>query len=132
MRSISKKVLLRLVAQSDEADICGDYKTAESITKQLTKLAIRSDDQKYSYMKDELVADIKEILWEAVTRIMDYYDEVPDAREMDQLVDFEAVNLVDSVEGFIQSNVGKYEEEVPGEEVEETEVEEAEKEVEEE
>jgi len=38
-RTISKNVFIRLAAEANEADLCGDTKTADSVTKQIQKYA---------------------------------------------------------------------------------------------
>ena len=123
MRTISKKTLLRLEAQANEADICGANHIADQITHQIEKYAtadaVRDTEDNYEYSKEEMVEDIKKSLWEAATRIFDYYDETPDAREIQDLIDFEADHFVSYFDNLVHKNIGPYEKEVPGQEEDE-------------
>ena len=118
-RTISHKVLLRLAAQADEADIYNDITTSNHLTDQIEKFAevgVRSDDAEYEYSKDDLLEDIKEHLWDIFSRVCDYYEQVPDGREVEEVLSFEAGTLLENLESLIKGNVGAHEPAVPGEE----------------
>lgn len=120
-RTITNRILLRLVAQANEADIYGDITIADKITAQIQKCSfdIRADDAKYEYSKGELEEDLQKLFWEAAVRIFDYYDETPDLREVQDAIDSELESFVNSIESFISKDVGAYEPKMPGEIIEE-------------
>ena len=113
-RTISNRILLRLVAQANEADLYGDVPIADKITAQIPE-EVRPDDAEYKYSKDELEGDLQELFWKAAIRIFDYYDETPDLREIQEVIDSELESFVDSVESFITKDTGPYEPQMPGE-----------------
>lgn len=113
--SISQNILKRLVAQADEADIHGDFETSRQLTRQIDSLLVRASDDIYEYAKDEMEDDVKKCIWDAVLRIMDYYDESPDGRDMQQIVDFTTEQLIQSIENHVTKNIGAFEPTVPGE-----------------
>ena len=119
MKTISNKILLRLAAQANEADIYGDIRTADNLTSQIEKYSqskVRSNDEDYEYAKEELVEDLEKILWEGATRIFDYYDETPDAKQIQEIIDSEVESFLESIENLIHKDIGPNEPEVPGEE----------------
>jgi hypothetical protein len=123
-RSITQNMLKRLAAQANEADIYGHVRIADNITTQVgkyvTAAAVREDEEKYTYEKEELIDDVRDLIWDAATRIFDYFGELPDARDIDLIVEDMADNLVSSLENLVHTEgVGKYEPETPGEEHEE-------------
>lgn len=120
MKSVSRKIINRLVAEANEADIHGEIKIADAITNQIEKLAIRSEEQdkEYKYSKEELEEDVNSLLWQAVARIFDYYNETVDARTIDEIVSFETDSFIESIESKMHSKVGVYEEKTPGEDSE--------------
>lgn len=116
-KTISNRVFLRLVAQANEADIRGDEIVATNITKQIEKYAqegVRPDDAGYKYSKEELKEDIKDILWKAATRVFDYYNDTPDGKRVEEVVDFEADSFIEYIENMISKKIGPYEEPSPG------------------
>jgi hypothetical protein len=118
-RTISNKVFMNMVAQSSEAEIFEDFVVAENLTKQIVKyadLGVRADNEKYEYSKEDLCEDVKGLMWDIFGRIADYYNEVPDGREVSEAIDFESENLIESFENLIHGKVGPFEPEVPGEE----------------
>ena len=122
MRTISKNILKRLVAQANEADLWGDTKTADNLTTQIKKYAddkIRADDAEYLYTKNELIGDLEDLLWSGVVRIFDYYEESPDTKQIQEIVEFETKNFVESIENFIHKDIGPNEPTVVGEDEEE-------------
>ncbi len=117
MKSVSKKIINRLVAEANEADIHGEIKIADAITCQIEKLAVRDaeQDKEYTYSKEELEEDINSLLWQAVARIFDYYNETIDSRMIDEIVSFETTSFIESIESKMHNKVGAYEEKTPGE-----------------
>ncbi len=118
MRTISKNILLRLTAQANEADIYNDVKTADHLTKQIEKYAddaVRADDAKHTYSKEQLAEDLETAFWDAAVRIFDYYEETPDAKEIQEIVEAQAGSFLETIENMIHKDVGAYEEDVPGE-----------------
>jgi hypothetical protein len=117
--TVSKRVFLRLTAQANEADIYGHSEVASNLTSQIVKYAqkVRGKDEEdeYSYSKDELIEEIKQQLWDSATRIFDYYDETPDAKDVQEIIDFEAGSFIEYIENFINKDTGKYEPKVVGE-----------------
>lgn len=118
MKTISKNVLLRLAAQADEADIWGDERIAENLTKQVQKYAenrTRVDEENYEYSKEELEEDLESMFWDAAVRIFDYYDETPDAKQIQEIVDSEVESFIGVIESLIHKDIGPYEPATPGE-----------------
>lgn len=120
VKTISKRVFLRLGTQADEADIYGHYVIAEALTTQLSKYSDHVRDEvaesEYTFSKEELIEEIKEKLWDCAARIFDYYKETPDARDVDDIIEFEADSLIGSIENLVKGDIGPYEPEVAGEE----------------
>ena len=118
-RTISQKVLLRMAAQADEADVFNDVVVSNHLTNQIEKFAevgVRDDTQEYKYTKEELLEDVKEHLWDIFSRVCDYFEEVPDGKEVEEVLSFEAETLLENLENLIHGNVGAHEESIPGEE----------------
>ncbi len=120
-KTISNKVFSRLVVQANEADIRGDEVVAANITKQIEKYAdtasVRPDNASgYKYSKDELKQDIKDLLWQAATRIFDYYNDTPDGKQVEEVVDFETDSFIEYIENMTSKKVGAFEEPTPGQE----------------
>jgi hypothetical protein len=117
-KTISNRVFLRLSAQAEEADIYGDKVISANLTNQILKYAdnIRSKDEEFEYKKEDLIEEIKEKLWDSATRVFDYYDETPDAREVQDIIDFESESLISYFESLIHKKIGPYEPKVVGEE----------------
>jgi len=119
-RTISNKVLLRMAAQADEADVFNDAVVSNHLTNQIQKFAeigVRDDTQEYKYTKEELLEDVKEHLWDIFSRVCDYFEEVPDGKEVEEVLSFEAETLLENLENLIHGNVGAHEDSIPGEEV---------------
>lgn len=118
-RTISNKVLLRMAAQADEADVFNDAVVSNHLTNQIQKFAeigVRDDTQEYKYTKEELLEDVKEHLWDIFSRVCDYFEEVPDGKEVEEVLSFEAETLLENLENLIHGNVGAHEDSIPGEE----------------
>ena len=119
-RTISNKVLLRMAAQADEADVYNDVVVSNHLTNQIEKFAeigVRADTEEYEYSKEDLLEDVKEHLWDIFSRVCDYFEEVPDGKEVEEVLSFEAETLLENLENLIHGNVGAHEVATPGEEV---------------
>ncbi|HUU88446.1 MAG TPA: hypothetical protein VMX17_11940 [Candidatus Glassbacteria bacterium] len=119
-RSINKKMMLRLAAQADEADLYGSHHIADNLTYVLKKYAeennIRDNDTNYEYNKKELIEDVENMMWDAATRVFDYYDELPDGRDIEDFIETFTNEYMQGLDNIIHSKVGKHEEKTPGEE----------------
>ena len=119
MRTISKKVLLHMAAQADEADIFNDAVVSNHLTNQIQKFAeigVRADDEEYEYTKEDLLEDVKESLWDIFSRVCDYFEQVPDGKEVEEVLSFEAETLLENLENLIHGDVGPHDVKTPGEE----------------
>jgi len=119
-KTVSNRVFLRMSVQADEADIYGHSTIASNLTSQILKCAanVRSEEEdvNYEYSKDELVDEVKEYLWDCATRIFNYYDETPDAKDIQSIIDFESESFISYVESLISKDIGAHEPKVVGEE----------------
>jgi hypothetical protein len=119
-RSINKKMMLRLAAQANEADLYGSHRIADNLTQVLTKHAaeglVRDEDTGYTYSKEELVKDVESMMWDAATRVFDYYDELPDGRDIEDFISTFTSEYMSGIDNIVHNKVGKHEEETPGEE----------------
>jgi hypothetical protein len=122
-RTISRRVLLRLSSQADEADICGDVVVADNLTRQIEKYAnegkVRFDGGCYNYSKEELLEDLQDAFWDAAVRVFDYYDETPDSKLVQDVVDHSLNDFLVSLEEMMEEEVGVHEHPTPGEDKEE-------------
>lgn len=112
---------MRLAAQANEADLYKHYKIADRLTNVLVKYSeaglVRNEkeDEEYEYSKEELLEDIEAILWDATTRVSDYYDELPDGRDLDDFVKTFADEFLAGLDNLTHSKIGKHEKPTPGE-----------------
>lgn len=118
-RSISENHLNRLEAQLEEAKLLKLTKVAESLKAQIDKASVRasSSDENYIYTDGDLKRDINNNLWSAAMCIMDYLGNVPDARNVQKIIDKCASELFDDfcVAANVPDGVGAYDVNVPGE-----------------
>lgn len=120
-RTISNNLLLRLEAQANEADIHGDNSIADKLTDIMVDASegkVRGDeeDKDYKYGHKDLKSDIDGFLWAIAMRVFDYYDKLPDAREINKAVEDLSESVFSVFDNLIDGEVvGKYEDEVPGE-----------------
>ena len=126
MRTISNKLVLRLLGTANEADIRQKAKLADGLTKQLEKHAghnlVRGDDSEYKYSREELLADINNSVWDILIRVSDFYDTLPDGPEIEEVIEDMSNNILDSFESlFPNKNIGAFEPAVHGEDKEEKE-----------
>ena len=121
-RTINNRMMVRLAAQANEADLHGNYNVANHLTNVLLKYAenekIRNEkeEDEYEYSKEELSEDIKDGLWDIATRFFDYYDSLPDARDIEDFVDSFSKDFIRGLDNIVPGEkIGKYEPETPGE-----------------
>jgi hypothetical protein len=116
MRTISKTLKRRLIAQADEANFQGLEKIAISLSHQADNNPIRHDEEEYLYSSDDLKSDVEKLIWSAVVRAEDYFDKTADAKEIGVIVEALADELISSVRTKIGGDViGPHEPFVPGE-----------------
>jgi len=115
-RTISNNLLLRLEAQANEADIHGNEDIADKITDVMVESSVRGDEDEYKYTSNDLKKDIGVLLWSAAMRVFDYYDKMPDARDIDSAVKQLTDDVFSVFDNLIEGDVvGKYEPKTPGE-----------------
>ena len=108
-----------MAAQADEADIFNDVVVSSHLTNQIQKFAdigVRPDNVEYEYTKEDLLEDIKENLWDIFSRVCDYFEQVPDGKEVEEVLSFEAETLLENLENLINGDVGPHDVKTPGEE----------------
>jgi len=112
MRTITKKLSLRLKAQAKEADLVGLKKLAGHLGR-LSKTKTRPTEESYVYAEEEGP------IWEAVLRIADYYDCNVNPELIQNNIEKLSKDLVIAVskQAGIKHGVGVFEPTVPGEEV---------------
>lgn len=117
-RGINENHLDRLEAQLEEAKLLKLTKVAESLQDQIDKNKdnIRVSAN-YVYTDGDLRKDINDNLWTAATCISDYLGAVPDARNVQKIIDKLASELFDEVcvAANVPDGVGAYDANVPGE-----------------
>jgi hypothetical protein len=116
MRTISKTLKKRLIAQAEEANFQGLEKVASRLVHQAKNSSVRQDFDEYIYSKAELKNDIENLLWSAVVRAEDYFGKTADAKEAGIIVEALADELLSSIRTKIGGDViGPHEPLVPGE-----------------
>jgi len=111
---------MRLTAQADEAEIYGHSKIASELTNQIVKCAdenlVRGSNEPYKYTREDLMDDIRKLVWSSGLRVFDYYEHLPDARDINDIVDELTESVVGSFESIVKGvDVGHYEPGVLGE-----------------
>lgn len=116
MRTISKSLKKRLLAQAEEANFQGLEKVAIKLTHQVKNNPTRQDFEEYIYSESELQNDVENLLWSAVIRAEDYFGKTADAHEVGKIVQSFADELISSIRTKIGGDViGPHEPLVPGE-----------------
>lgn len=117
MRTISRNLKKRLIAQAEEANFQGLEKVAIKLTHQAQNNPIRDDLDEYMYSHNELRSDVENLLWSAAVRTQDYFGKTANAKEVGELVESFAEELISSIRTKIGGDViGPHEPLVPGEE----------------
>jgi hypothetical protein len=116
MRTISKNLKLRLLAQAEEANFHGLEKVAMKLNHQVNSTPIRQDSEEYSYSRSELYNDVEDLLWKAAVRTQDYFGKTADAGIIGEMIESLADELISSLRTKIGGAViGPNEPLVPGE-----------------
>jgi hypothetical protein len=116
MRTISKTLKKRLIAQAEEANFQGLETVASKLAQQVKFSSTRHDDEEYIYSNAELKDDVENLLWNAVVRAEDYFGKTADAKEVGLIVKSLAEELISSIRTKIGGDViGPHEPLVPGE-----------------
>ncbi len=116
MRTISKNLRLRLLAQAEEAKFHGLEKIAMQLDHQANGTPLRLDSDEYIYSRSDLYNDVEGLLWRAAIRTQDYFGKTADASQISSLIESFADELISSVRNNIGGDVvGPYEPLVPGE-----------------
>ena len=117
MRTISKNLKKRLVAEAAEADFQGLGKVAAALNHQAENNPLREDLEEYVYSNKDLRKDVENLLWSAVVRAQDYYGKTADAKAIGSIVEAATDDLLTSIRSKIGGDViGPHEPLVPGEE----------------
>lgn len=116
-RTITQLHYERLIAEAEEADLIGQIKVAEHLTRQIEKTAVREDNTSYTYANESFQQDIEENIWSAIIRTADFHGVSIDSMKAQELVEFYSQNLVKSIRsiGKIATEIGSYEPPIPGE-----------------
>lgn len=116
MRTISKNLKKRLIAQAEEANFQGLEKIAIKLSHQAHNNPVRGDFDEYIYSGNELKIDVENLIWAAVIRTQDYFEKTADAKEIGAIVESLAEDLISSIKTKIGGDViGPHEPLVPGE-----------------
>lgn len=125
--SIKDNLFQRILLQAEEAEFQKMERLASNLTAHLEKVAVRPDDEPYSYSKKEFDSDIMYHLWSAALRTADFHNiSRIDAVEVAELLEKHAEEIVNEIciKAGITHGVGAYEPSLPGEVVPSIEVEE--------
>lgn len=116
MRTISKNLKLRLMAQAEEANFRGLEKVAMKLNHQVNNTPIRQDADEYLYSRSDLHNDVEDLLWKAAVRTQDYFGKTSDAGEIGELIESMADELISTLRTKLGNPViGPHEPLVPGE-----------------
>ena len=116
MRTISKNLKLRLLAQSEEANFHGLEKVAKQLNHQVNSTPLRQDAEEYVYSRSDLYNDVEDLLWKAAIRTQDYFGKTADAAQIVTLIESLADEFISSLRTKIGGDViGPHEPLVPGE-----------------
>jgi hypothetical protein len=116
MRTISKNLKKRLIAQADEANFQGMEKVAAKLSIMANSTPTRNDFEEYVYSHNELQNDVENLLWSAAIRTQDYFGKTASAEGIGELIESLAEELISGIRKKVGgSAVGPYEPLVPGE-----------------
>lgn len=116
MRTISELQRKRMVAEAEEADTVGLVKVAEQLTRQIEKVAVRSDQEGYTYSSEDFENDVQEAIWGAVVRTADFHGAYVDSKKAQKIVEHYAEQIVSDIRKSARlSQHGAYEPKLPGE-----------------
>ena len=115
--SIKQSLYKRLHMQADECELQGKTKIAEALTDALVKNAsnVRKSDEAYVYSSEKFRKDTEASLWNIVIHASDFYDEMPDAVEIQPIVEAYASQIILDLKNKFGRNdgIGAYEPAVP-------------------
>jgi hypothetical protein len=116
MRTVTESLKKRFVAQAKEAKIQGFTKVAEQLLQEAETCEVRPNEESYLYTSDQLQNDVEKLLWTAATRTQDYFGKTADARDINDIIEQHASDIIDEIRNKIGGDIlGKYEPSVPGE-----------------
>ncbi|MFA5757974.1 MAG: hypothetical protein WC942_01155 [Clostridia bacterium] len=116
MRTISKNLKRRLLAQIEEANFQGLEKVASQLEVQSEAYAVRDDSEEYIYSENDLRTDVESLLWSAAVRTQDYFGKTADASKIATIVDSYSDEIIESIRNTIGGDViGPHEPLIPGE-----------------
>lgn len=115
MRTITKQSMKRLIAQRDEAKLLGLEKVASQLTDQIAINNTREASEGYVYNYSDLKKEVEDSLWDAAIRAQDFYGKIADAREIQDVIEKQAQDFINSIKNKTGSVIGAYESSLPGE-----------------
>lgn len=116
MRTISKNLKRRLLAQIEEANFQGLEKVASQLEVQAEAYSVRDDSEEYIYSENDLRTDVESLLWSAAVRTQDYFGKTADASKIATIVDSYSDEIIESIRNTIGGDViGPHEPLIPGE-----------------
>jgi hypothetical protein len=105
----------RLVAQRDEAKNIGLTKVASQLSAQIGTVGTRDDAADYHYEYSELKDHVQASLWDAAIRAQDFYGKLADAANLQEIIEKQADDFINSVRIHTGASIGAYESALPGE-----------------
>lgn len=117
MRTITKNLYERMVAQADEVRIHGFEKLANQVEEAVLPVPHRKDEGSYTYPVEDFENDVKTALWDAVIRTADFHNTSFDIQEVQPIVEKLANDLISELRVISnnEAGVGAFEPTVPGE-----------------
>ena len=116
MRTITESNMKRLIAQRDEAKVTGLTKVAAQLSAQIGTTGTREDADEYYYEYSELKDEVQASLWDAAMRTQDFYGKLADSAQIQNLIEKQAEDFINSIRVQTGSTVGAYESSLPGQE----------------
>lgn len=116
-RTITSNLFNRLLISAEEAELQGRVKLAEHLTEEIESSQIREDEEFYLYPRMALEQDVESLMWKAGLRTADYFNVPFDPKEMEEIIEAQATDLIENLRLRIFGSVklGAYEPVVPGE-----------------
>ena len=106
----------RLIAQRDEAKATGLEKVASQLSEQIGTIGTREDASEYVYNYSELKSDVQSSLWDAAIRAQDFYGKLADAAQIQELIEKQSEDFINSIRVQAGAITGAYEASLPGQE----------------
>lgn len=113
-----KKLMQRLIAQAEEANIQGWEKLADRLTNQISKTGEVISDEKYVYASDQYAEDMESLFWDGAIKTANYYGANFDAITLQPLIESYAREFSETLKNKFGklSTIGAFEEPLLGEE----------------